>query len=540
MAGGAGAMNGADEVLDVAVVGAGPAGLYAVYKLREAGFDVLCLEAAPGVGGTWYWNRYPGARCDVESLQYSYSFSPELQQEWSWGERYAGQPEILAYLEHVAERFDLNRSIRLNARIASMTFDEGRHLWTLVTTDGDEVRARFCVMATGCLSMPRAATLPGREAFKGDIYLTAQWPREEIDFTGQRVAVIGTGSSGIQSIPEIAAQAERVIVFQRTPNFSVPAADIVMHDDYQGGWKQNYTELRQRQFSSKGGVLFDENPQSALELDDEGRAAEYERRWGHGGLNFMRSFSDLALSQQANDTAADYVRGKIRSIVKDPDTAEKLVPRGYPIGARRMCTDLHYYDVYNRPNVDLIDMAAEPIETLTADAIRTATGTYEVDSIVLATGFDALIGALLAIDIRGVDGRSLREEWSPTPTAYLGLGINGFPNLFTINGPGSPATLANVISAAEHHVNWITRALEHMRDRGLNRIEPEPEAQENWLAHTQELASKTLFFRAKTSSYIYTAPTGERTFLNFVGGFSLYIGESNRIADEGYTGFAFA
>jgi cyclohexanone monooxygenase len=525
------------QTLDVAVIGAGPAGLYALYKLRASDFAVRCFDTASGVGGTWFWNRYPGARCDVESLQYSFSFSPELQQEWRWTERYAAQPELLAYLEHVAERFDLNRDIQLNTRISSARFDEAANLWTLTTSSGETIRARFCVMATGCLSMPRTPDLPGQEAFEGPIYLTAQWPRDGVDFTGKRVAVIGTGSSGIQSIPEIAKDAAHVHVFQRTANFSVPAADNEMRSDYEQGWKADYEDRRRRQFSSKGGVLFDENAASAIETPEAERQAEYERRWGHGGLNFMRAFSDLSAVQAANDTAADYVRRKIRSIVENPDTAERLVPRGYPIGARRMCTDLDYYSVYNRPNVSLIDMVAEPIETLEPHAIRTSAASYQVDAIVLATGFQALIGALLAIDIRGIGGRLLRDEWVQEPKSYLGIGVAGFPNLFTINGPGSPATLANVISAGEHHVNWIARALEQMREQGLERIEPEADAQQAWFEQTQEIASRTLFFRASTSSYIYAAPDGQRTFLNYAGGFDAYIQASNDVADQGYRGF---
>ncbi|PYM14309.1 MAG: cyclohexanone monooxygenase, partial [Candidatus Rokuibacteriota bacterium] len=420
--------------LDAVVVGAGFAGLYALYRLRGLGFTVRVYEAGAGVGGTWYWNRYPGARCDVESMDYSYSFSEELQQEWRWTERYAPQPEILAYLNHVADRFDLRRDIQLDTRVTSMVFDEAATRWTIETNRGDRVSARFCVMATGCLSAAQIPKIPGLESFEGRWYHTGYWPHEGVDFTGQRVAVIGTGSSGIQSIPKIAEQAAHVFVFQRTPNFSVPAHNAPLDRDAESRVKAHYVEFRKKARESRFGFVVEGSKDSALTATAEERRREYDMRWRRGGLGFMATYSDLLINQDANDTAAEFFREKIRSIVRDQKVADTLVPREYPIGTKRLCVDTDFYATFNRDNVTLIDLRQDPIASITPTGLRTRDAAFAVDSIVFATGFDAMTGALLAIDIRGRAGQTLREKWEAGPRAYLGVAIAGFPNLFMITG----------------------------------------------------------------------------------------------------------
>jgi cyclohexanone monooxygenase len=528
------------RTFDAVVVGAGFAGLYMLHRLRGLGLSARVYEAGGGIGGTWYWNRYPGARCDVESMDYSYSFSDELQQEWKWTERYASQPEILRYIEHVADRFDLRRDIQLETRVTSAIFDESTNRWEIRTDRGDRVSARFCIMATGCLSTAQTPAFKGLETFGGKWYHTGKWPHEGVDFTGQRVGVIGTGSSAIQSIPIIARQAKSLVVFQRTPNFSVPARNAPLHPDFERRVKANYTEYRQQARESRIGFVVASNDKSALAVTPEARLGEYEARWDRGGLGFSAAFSDLLVSKDANDTAAAFFHDKIRSIVHDPAVAETLSPTGYPIGTKRMCVDTDYYATFNRDNVTLVDLRRHPIEAITPRGLRTRDAEYELDSIVFAIGFDAMTGALLTIDIRGRDGLTLTQKWAAGPRTYLGIAIAGFPNLFAITGPGSPSVLSNMIVSIEQHVDWIADCLVHLRTHGLHRIEATVEAEETWVAHVNEVGQATLYPRANSWYMGANVPGKPRVFMPYVGGVGAYRQRCSDVAAKGYAGFSLA
>jgi cyclohexanone monooxygenase len=527
--------------LDVAIVGAGFAGLYLIHRLRGLGFSVLAFERASGVGGTWWWNRYPGARCDVESMQYSYGFSEELQQGWRWSERFASQPEILRYANHVADTLDLKRDIRFETSVTSAIWDEEAERWRVETDRGDRVFARWVVMATGCLSTAKLPEIPGIEGFRGRTYHTGHWPHEGVDFTGQRVAVIGTGSSAIQVIPVIAEQAARLTVFQRTANFSIPSRNMPMDESYESLWKSDYANRRAQARALRTGILYSINSSGALEVSDEDRRAEYERRWAAGGTAFMGAFSDLITSQESNDTAAEFVREQIRAIVKDPATAEALAPKDHPIGTKRICVDTDYYQTFNRPNVALVNVRANPIAAITPEGVRLTDGTvHEVDSIVFATGFDAMTGALARIDIRGVDGEVLTEKWEAGPRTYLGLCTAGFPNMFMITGPGSPSVLSNMIVSIEQHVDWTVDCLSRMRARGLTRIEPTQAAEDDWVAHNNEVANRTLYPRA-ASWYMGANVSGKpRVFMPYIGGVPAYREICEEVAREGFRGFRLA
>ena len=524
--------------LDAVIVGAGFAGLYALHRLRGLGFSARVFEAGKGVGGTWYWNRYPGARCDVESMDYSYSFSDDLQQEWQWTERYASQPEILTYINHVADRFDLRRDIQLETRVTTAVFDETRSRWEVRTDRGDRVSARYCIMATGCLSDAQVPDFTGLETFAGRWYHTGKWPHEGVDFTGQRVGVIGTGSSAIQSIPIIARQAAHLFVFQRTPNFSVPARNVPMAPEYQARWKASYAEHRREARESRVGFVVERNETSALEVPDEVRRREYEQRWNRGGLGFNATFVDLLTSQEANDTAAEFFREKIRGLVRDPALAELLTPRDYPLGTKRLCVDTSYYETFNRDNVTLVDVRRAPIEVITPEGLRTRERAYALDSLVFATGFDAMTGALLNIDIRGRGGLRLKEKWAEGPRTYLGLSIAGFPNLFAITGPGSPSVLSNMIVSIEQHVDWIADCLAYLRARGLAAIEATREAEDAWVTHVNEVGHMTLYPRAASWYMGANVPGKPRIFMPYVGGVGTYRQKCDEVAAKGYEGFA--
>lgn len=521
---------------DAIVVGAGFSGLYMLYRLRELGMSVRVLEAGDDIGGTWYWNRYPGARCDVPSIEYSYSFSKELEQEWQWSERYPAQPEILRYIHHVADRFDLRRDIQLNTRVQAATFDDTQQQWHITTSD-ERFSARFCIMATGCLSVSRIPDIPGLDAFTGEHYHTGNWPHEGVDFTGKRVGVIGTGSSGIQSIPVIAEQASHLYVFQRTPNFSIPAHNRPLTPEEDAAVKANYDTRRQEARHSNFGTNFIINNQSALEVSPEERLAEYERRWEHGGLNFLVGFNDLLFNPNANETAAEFVRDKIRQTVHDPETAAALLPDDHPIGTKRICADTHYYETFNRDNVTLVNLRHAPIEHITARGIRTQASEYDLDVIVFATGFDAMTGALANIDIRGKDGQALRDKWQDGPRTYLGLMSAGFPNLFTITGPGSPSVLSNMIVSIEQHVEWIADCLAHMQQHQLERIEATPDAEDAWVEHVNAVAHMTLFPQAKSWYMGANIPGKPRIFMPYVGGVGAYRQKCDEVVREGYSGF---
>ena len=522
---------------DAVVVGAGFAGLYMIHKLAGIGLHVLGLERGEDVGGVWYWNRYPGARCDVESMQYSYSFDPDLEQDWRWSERFAAQPEILAYAAHVAERFDLRRHIRFGTALAAARYDEGRALWRL-EAGGQRLEARFLIMATGCLSAAKAPDLPGYEDYRGRLLHTGAWPRDPVSFRGERVAVIGTGSSGLQAIPVIAEEAAHLTVFQRTPNFSVPARNAPMDPAHEAYWKAEYPRLRKvARETAPSGTVYDFAVKSALEATDEERLAEFEVRWAKGGVNFMHAYNDILRNQASNDHAAEFIRAKIREIVREPARAEALLPRGHPVGAKRICVDSGYHATFNRANVDLVDLRRTPIEALTADGLRTIAADYAFDSIVLATGYDAMTGALLAVPIEGRGGRTLREHWAAGPRAHLGLMMEGFPNLFALTAPGSPSVLVNVMVAIEQHVEWVARCIGDMRAHGLATIEPTVEAEEAWVRHVADLADGTLFPKAASWYMGANVPGKPRVFMVYVAGIGPYRRHCDEIAASGYTGF---
>jgi len=524
-------------MFDAVVVGAGFAGLYALHRLRGLGLTARVYEAGQGVGGTWYWNRYPGARCDVESMDYSYSFSDELQQEWRWTERYAAQPEILKYINHVADRFDLRRDIQFETRVTSAAFDEATSRWSIETDRGDRVSARFCIMATGCLSDAQVPDFKGRETFEGKWYHTGKWPHEGVDFTGQRVGIIGTGSSAIQSIPIIARQAAHLFVFQRTPNYSMPAQNAPLDPAYERRVKESYTDFRRQARESRVGFVVDRSGDSALAVPAEERQREYENRWNRGGLGFSAAYTDLLTNKNANDTAADFFRAKIRDIVRDPAVARALTPQDYPLGTKRLCVDTGYYATFNRDNVTLVDLRKTPIEAITRQGVRTSEADYEVDAIVFATGFDAMTGALLSIDIRGRGGRPLRDMWAAGPRTYLGISVAGFPNFFTITGPGSPSVLSNMIVSIEQHVDWIADCLTYLGRHGHASIEATAEAQEAWVQHVNAVGHMTLYPLAKSWYMGANVPGKPRIFMPYIGGVGVYRQKCDEVAAKGYAGF---
>jgi cation diffusion facilitator CzcD-associated flavoprotein CzcO len=527
-------MSGRD--FDAVVVGAGFAGMYMLHHLRGMGLTARVLEAGSGVGGTWYWNRYPGARCDVESMEYSYQFSDELQQEWEWSERYAAQPEILRYANHVADRFDLFRDIEFNARAKSVVFDEAANRWVVETEDGRRTTGAFCIMATGCLSSPNLPKFDGVDSFKGPTYHTGKWPHEGVDFTGKRVAIIGTGSSAVQSIPIIARQAKELTVFQRTANYAIPAHNKPLDPEHVRRIKADYAGLRQRARQTMTGIDFDYSTEQALETAPEAREREFERRWRRGGLSFLGAYMDLMVKEEANAIVADFVRAKIHDKVDDPAVAELLSPKN-TIGCKRLCIDIGYYETFNQPHVKLIDVSKSPIERITPKGVKVGGREYEVDAIVFATGFDAMTGALNRIDIRGRGGLALREKWSEGPKTYLGVGMAGFPNLFTVTGPGSPSVLTNMLPTIEQHVEWIADTIQYVRDHGLSRIEPKADAEEEWVAHVAELAGRTLRYTC-SSWYLGANIAGKpRVFMPYIGGLPRYIDKCNEVAARGYEGF---
>ena len=526
--------------VDAVVVGAGFSGMYLLHKLRALGLSTVVFEAGTDVGGTWYWNRYPGARVDVESLAYSYSFDSDLEQDFEWHERYPTQPEILRYAQHVADRFDLRKDIVFRTRVASAQYDEHSRTWKVRTEHGDAVTARFLVMATGCLSSSKLPEIPGLESFKGTTYHTAHWPHEGVDFTGLRVGLIGTGSSGVQSIPVIAEQAADLMVFQRTPAYSLPARNRPLRPDEITSMKENYRSFRQAQKESGFGVPVPPATTSALEVSDEERDAVFEEAWESGSLvNLMTAYTDLAVNQEANDTAKAFVHRKIGEIVTDPQTAADLCP-DYPIGTKRPCLDTAYYATYNRPNVHLVNLQREPLVEVTEKGVRTAAAEYEFDAIVYATGFDAMTGSLTGVDIRGRDGLLLKEAWAAGPRTYLGLGSAGFPNLFMITGPGSPSVLSNMIVSIEQHVDWVCDAIEHLDEQGFATIEPTPEAQDGWVDHVNQIASYTLYPKANSWYMGANVPGKPRVFMPYAGGVGEYRKKCDEVAAKGYDGFLLA
>jgi len=524
--------------LDAVIVGAGFAGLCTLLRLRELGFSARVFERGSGVGGTWYWNRYPGARCDVESMEYSYQFSPELQREWNWSERYAAQPEILRYLEHVASRFDLRRDISFDTAVRAAVFDEDAGRWEIETASGDRVRARFCIMATGCLSSPVTPRFPGLETFAGETFHTGRWPHHPVDFRGKRVGVIGTGSSAVQSIPLIAEQAAQLFVFQRTPTYTIPAHNHPLDPAERERIKAEYPALRERAAQMPFGLDTRATERLALASSEEERREEYEARWQRGGLPFLSGFADLLIEREANDTAAEFVREKIRGIVRDPQLAKRLSPEQV-LGCKRLCIDSGYYETFNRPNVTLVDLRDAPIEAITPQGLRTREAAYALDAIVFATGFDAMTGALLAIDIRGRGGVTLTSKWAAGPRTYLGVATAGFPNLFTITGPGSPSVLSNMVPSIEQHAGWIARCLGWTREHGVARIEATAAAEDAWVAHVNEVAGATLFPTCNSWYLGANVPGKPRVFMPYLG-FPEYVKKCDEVAAKDYEGFAVA
>jgi cyclohexanone monooxygenase len=523
--------------VDAVIVGAGFSGMYMLHKLRELGLSAVVFEAGTDVGGTWYWNRYPGARVDVEGLSYSYSFSPELEQDFQWTERYPTQPELLKYAQYVAERFDLRRDIAFKTRVTSATFDETSSTWRVRTEHEDAVTARFVIMATGCLSASKMPEIPGLETFTGATYHTAHWPHEGVDFTGLRVGIIGTGSSGVQSIPVIAEQAAELTVFQRTPAYSLPARNRSLLPHEQEDMKAHYREWRQLQKESGFGVPVPIPTQSALEVSDEERTKTFEDAWESGSLvNLLSTYTDIAVNQDANDTAKRYFHDKIHQLVRDPQTAADLCP-DYPVGTKRPCLDTGYYEAYNRDNVHLVNLRRTPLVEVTAKGVLTTDREYEFDAIVYATGFDAMTGSLTGVDIRGKAGVSLKETWSAGPRTYLGIESVGFPNLFMVTGPGSPSVLSNMIVSIEQHVDWVVDAIAHLDTHGLKAIEPTLEAQEAWVDHVNEIAMHTLYPKANSWYMGANVPGKPRVFMPYAGGVGEYRKKCDQVAANGYEGF---
>jgi cation diffusion facilitator CzcD-associated flavoprotein CzcO len=525
---------------DALIIGAGFSGLYQLHCLRDRlGLSARVLEAGDGVGGTWYWNRYPGARCDSESHSYSYYFSEELLKEWEWSERYPEQPEILRYLNHVADRFDLRRDIRFGTRVTEARYDAAANRWHVSTEAGERFTAKFLITAVGCLSTANVPDIPGLDGFAGRWYHTGQWPREGVDFAGKRVGLIGTGSTGIQAAPVIAEAAAHLTVFQRTANYSVPARNAPLTPEFLRWAKDSSAEIRRVMHSTTNGHPFTISERSALDATPEERRTAYEAAWEKGGLQFRAAFRDILTDKAANDTAAEFIRAKIREIVKDPETAAKLTNFDHPFAAKRPPIDTSYFEAFNRDNVSLVDVRASPIERITPRGIKTQDAEYGLDIIVFATGFDAMTGPLLKIDIRGRDGVPLREAWEAGPRTYLGLQVAGFPNLFTITGPGSPSVLCNMPVAIEQHVEWITGCIAHMQERGLERIEAEPDAADRWVEHVNEAADATLLPQASSSWYLgANVPGKPRVFMPYAGGMARYRGICDDVAAKGYEGFA--
>ena len=523
-------------VFDAVVVGAGFAGMYMLHRLRELGFSARVFEAGSGVGGTWYWNRYPGARCDVESMQYSFSFSEALDQEWNWSEKYAPQPEILAYANHVADRFDLRRHIVFDTRVIAATFDENAKCWHIETDRGDKVRAKFCIMAVGCLSAPNRPRFKGLEDFRGAVYHTGEWPHQGVDFTGLNVGVIGTGSSAVQSIPVIAQQAASLTVFQRTPAWSVPAWNEKLSPEYLKAAKANYPELRAKARARPTGFYFPFNAKPALEASPQERQSQYEEAWARGGLPFLGAYGDLLFEKAANDTIADFARERIRSIVRDPATADLLCPDNV-FGCKRLCVDTGYFETYNLPHVKLVDVSKTPIERFTADGIEVGGVEHALDAVVCATGFAAMTGSFDRIRITGRNALTLAEKWRAGPRAYLGIASAGFPNLFMITGPGSPSVLASMIQAIEQHVDWLADCLGHMRDVGATTIEPILGDEDAWVEHVTDVSTVSL--RSTCSSWYVGANIAgrPRVFMPYIGGFPVYVQKCNEVMNGGFDGF---
>jgi cyclohexanone monooxygenase len=527
------------STVDAVIVGAGFSGLYLLHRFEKAGFTARCFERGDGVGGTWYWNRYPGARCDVESMQYSYGFNDDLQQEWDWPEKFSAQADILAYANHVADRFDLRKYITLETEVSASRYDEAARVWHVETDKGENVTCKYFIMAGGCISTAQIPKFEGLDNYQGEKYHTGNWPHEPVSFKGKRVAVIGTGSSGIQAIPVIAEEAAHLTVFQRQANFSIPARNMPMTPEYAGSWKDGYAEKRAEMRYQPNGMLREGNDVSALAVSEEERQRIYEKRWKEGTGAFLGAFNDILTNKEANDTMAEFVRNKIRATVKDPVTAEILCPKTHPIGTKRICIDSGYYQTFNRENVDLVDISGTPIERMTAKGLVVDGREFEFDAIVFATGFDAMTGTLFNVDIRGRGGLALKKKWEAGPRTYLGLMTESFPNMFIITGPGSPSVKGNMINTIEQHVDLVTDTMIHMREQGLDLIEPDLKAEDEWVDHVQVVAHKTLFPQANSWYMGANMPGKPRLFMPYIAGVGSYRRTCEEVVAEGYKGFRF-
>jgi len=525
---------------DAVVIGAGFAGLGMLRRLREEhGMSVQVYEAGAGVGGTWYWNRYPGARCDSESYMYCFSFSEELLQDWNWSGKYPEQPEILSYLNHVADRFDLRRNIQFNTRVKSARFQDDTGHWEVETDQGNLVTSQFLITGIGCISSGNVPSIKGLDSFQGEWYHTGSWPHEKVEFAGKRVAVIGTGSSGVQSIPVIAGQAEHLTVFQRTPQYTIPARHGTIDRKYlEEVVKPNYEEILEQARWSTGGFPMNRDERSALQVTAEERLEAYEAGWAEGGIRFLStSFKDISTDRRANDTMAEFIRKKIREMVRDPETAEKLMPTDHPFGSKRPLIDTDYFETYNHDNVELVDIRHSPIKGITPNGIRTEDQDFEFDMIVFATGFDAMTGSYFKMDIRGKNDLSLKDKWSEGPKTYLGLQVAGFPNLFMITGPGSPSVLSNMPVSIEQHIDWIANFLQYIRKHNIKSVEAGVDAETAWVAHVNEVAEPTMYMLANSWYLGANIPGKPRVFMPYVGGLGNYRKKCNEVADTGYKGF---
>jgi cation diffusion facilitator CzcD-associated flavoprotein CzcO len=533
-------MKPENSPLDLIIVGAGFAGMFMLHRAKNLGMRVRVLEAGGGVGGTWYWNRYPGARCDIESTEYSYQFDEQLQQEWEWSERYAAQPEILRYANHVADRFNLRPELQFDARVSAAQWNDAEARWSVTTQKGERFSARFLVLATGCLSSANLPNMPGLEDFKGEVHHTGQWPHEPVTFAGKRVGVVGTGSSGVQSIPVIAKEAAHLHVFQRTATYSVPAHNGPIDRAQVQAIKANYQQFRaaNSQMHAAFGSATPRNEQSALEVSEQARLNQFEQRWQQGGLTFAGAFNDLLIRQEANDHAAAFVRNKIKEKVQNPQTAQALLPTQV-LGCKRICIDTGYYETYNRENVSLVDISKTPITAVTPDGVQIGEHHYALDCLVFATGFDAMTGSLLKINPVGREGITLQQAWHAGPRTYLGLGVHGFPNMFTVSGPGSPSVLTNMLVSIEQHVNWIADCLAHMRSNAIVTIEALAEDQERWVDHVNNIANKTLYPSCNSWYLGANVPGKNRVFMP-LSGFPDYVKRCEQVVATGYQGFRFA
>ncbi|MDP6453283.1 MAG: NAD(P)/FAD-dependent oxidoreductase [SAR202 cluster bacterium] len=531
---------GNTQDLDAIIIGAGFAGLGMLWRLREElGMSAQVFEAGDDVGGTWYWNRYPGARCDSESYIYCLTFSKELLQDWNWSGKYPEQPEILSYINHIADRFDLRRNIQFNTRVASARFIEETNRWEVETDQGDRVTAQYLITGVGCISTSNIPEIKGRETFEGESYHTGAWPHEEVDFTGKRVGIIGTGSSGIQAIPVIAAQADSLTVFQRTPQYTIPARHGTVNRKFlEEEVKPNYEAILDKARRSKGGAPVEFSERLAVEATAEERKEAYEAGWAEGGHKFLwGSFKDIGTDRRANDTAAEFIRSKIRETVKDPETAEKLLPTDHPLGSKRALIDTDYFETYNRDNVELVDIRHSPIQEITPEGIRTEDDEHKFDMIVFATGFDAMTGTFLKMDIRGRDNLSLKEKWAEGPKTYLGLQVSGFPNMFMITGPGSPSVLSNMTISIEQHQDYIRDFIDYMRNNDVETAEADLDAESAWVDHVNKVAEPTMYMLADSWYLGANIPGKPRIFMPYAGGVGTYREKCNEIADNGYEGF---